>query len=130
MLYRHYSFLFVQKLTSLPELNRYLIPKNGKFDPSKLDLDWLNNHLQLQYEHLFLSMHLKLLVKLQQGFFLHRFSFQQFSDHLKQDLQLIERQNVLNLMFVSLLLWLMQMIQELISPNFSLQNIVFLILSF
>jgi hypothetical protein len=72
-------------------------------------------------------MHLKMLVKLLQVFFLHQFSFQQFFDYLKQDHQLIVHQNVVNLMYVNLLLLLMQMIQQLMNLNFDYLYIVFLI---
>ena len=57
MLYQHYNFLVVQKLTYLLELSLYLIREIDKLDPLKPDLDLLDNHLQLQYEHLFVLMH-------------------------------------------------------------------------
>ena len=111
MLYLHCNFLFFLELTYHLELILYLNLEIDKFVPLRLDLDLLNNHLQLQYEHLFLLMHLKKLVKLLQVFCLLQFSFQQSFHCSKPVHQLIVHQNAVDPMYVNLLLLLVQMIQ-------------------
>ena len=63
-------------------------------------------------------------------FFLHPFSFRQFFDYLKPDLQLIEHQNALIPVFEDLLPVLMRKIGQLMDLSLEYPYIVVLIENF